>query len=170
MKRFRRNFIQRGDDLKTRFPGVTFLLFASLTISCSTHKEPVASAPSAPAPAIASSFSLEHSDWQLLELAGAPIVPNSKPSLSFELGKVAGNASCNRFTGSVTINGTNLKFGPLATTMMACPDPKISEQESTYLKALAAATRYEWHNPYLHIFCDGFDQPLQFSRAPSPNQ
>lgn len=154
--------------MKTRFPVVTFLLFAWLTVSCSTHKKPVASSPPAPAPAAASSFSLAHSDWQLLELAGAPILPNSKPSLSFfEPGKVAGNASCNRFTGSVTINGTNLEFGQLATTMMACADPKLSEQESAYLKALAAATRYEWHNPYLHIFCDGFDQPLQFSRAPS---
>ena len=155
--------------MKTRFRGHAFLLLTLLTVSCSTHKEPAASAPATPAPATAS-FSLEHSDWQLLELAGAPIVPNSKPSLSFfEPGKAAGNASCNRFTGSVTITGTSLKFGQLATTMMACPDPKLSEQESTYLKALAAATRYEWHNPYLHIFCDGFDQPLQFSRAPSPN-
>jgi heat shock protein HslJ len=157
--------------LKTRFPRLTVFLFALIASSCSTHKEPVASTPPAPAPAAAPSFSLEHSDWQLLELAGAPIVPNSKPSLSFfEPGKVAGNASCNRFTGSVKITGASLKFGQLATTMMACADPKLSEQESTYLKALAAATRYEWHNPYLHIFCDGFDQPLQFSRAPSPTQ
>jgi heat shock protein HslJ len=158
--------------LKTRFSSLTFFLFALITVSCSsTHKSAPAASSSAAASPPAARFSLEPSDWQLLDLAGAPIVPNSKPSLSFfEPGKVAGNASCNRFTGSVTITANNLKFGQLATTMMACADPKISEQESTYLKALAAATRYEWHDPYLHIFCDGFDQPLQFSRAPSSNQ
>jgi heat shock protein HslJ len=152
--------------LKAQFAGRT-LLFALITVSCSTaHKTtPAASTPPPPAPA-PTLFSLEHSDWQLLELAGAPIVPNSKPSLSFfEPGKVTGNASCNQFTGGVTITGNSLKFAPLATTMMACADPKISQQESTYLKALAAATRYEWHDPYLLIFCDGFEQPLQFSRA-----
>lgn len=156
--------------MRARFPAITLLLLAFITVSCSTHKAaPAASTPATPPSAVA--FSLEHSDWQLLELEGVPIVPNSRPSLSFfEPGKVAGNASCNRFTGSVTITGNQLKFGPLATTMMACPDPKVSQQESTYLKALAAAIRYEWHNPYLLVFCDGFDKPLQFSRAPSSNQ
>jgi heat shock protein HslJ len=121
----------------------------------------VASAPGAP-------FTLNGSEWLLADLAGTAVVYDSKASLDFlDSGRVAGNASCNRFTGSATISGNTLKFGPLATTMMACADPKVSTQETTYLKALAAATRYEWHNPYLFIFCDGFDKPLQFTRAPS---
>lgn len=150
---------------------VAFLLLTLLAASCnSSHKSPAAASAPGPAPT-ATAFSLEPSDWQLVELAGATIVRNSAPTLSFfEPGKVAGNGSCNRFTGSVTINAHDLKFGPLASTMMACPDPQVGQQESTYLKALQSATRYEWHDPYLLIFSDGFDKPLQFTRVRTPTQ
>lgn len=160
-----------GLVLNRHSAAATFLLFSLLAASCnSSHKSPPA--PSAPASAAAATaFSLDHSEWQLVELAGASIVPNSAPTLSFfEPGKVAGNASCNRFTGTVTINAHDLKFGPLVTTMMTCPDTKVGQQESTYLKALQSVTRYEWHDPYLVVFSDGFEKPLQFTRARTPGQ
>lgn len=151
-------------------PALAITVFALVSVSCSsTHKSPPAApAVTSPAPTLAP-FTLNGSEWLLADLAGTAVVPDSKASLSFiDPGRVAGNASCNRFTGTATISGNNLKFGSLATTMMACADPNVSAQETTYLKALAAASRYEWHNPYLFIFCDGFDKPLQFIRAPSP--
>lgn len=71
-------------------------------------------------------------EWLLVDLAGAPVVANSKPSLAFlDSGKVAGNASCNRFTGAVTIFRNTLKLSSLATTMMAWVDPKLGAQETT---------------------------------------
>jgi heat shock protein HslJ len=93
------------------------------------------------------------------------VVPKSVPTLAFpDVGRVAGNGSCNRFSGSVTVAGDIIKMGPLASTRMACADDHISQQEDTYLKALQAATHFSYQYPYLLIYADGFEQPLRFTR------
>lgn len=150
--------------MKRPVPRLAICLLALIGVSCSsTHKAGSASAPKA------ASFYLNGSQWLLVDLAGTPVVTDSKASLSFlDSDKVAGNASCNRFTGTVRISGNTLKLSPLATTMMACVDPKVGAQETTYLKALGAASRYEWQAPYLLIYCDGFDKPLRLTRAVLP--
>jgi len=82
-----------------------------------------------------------------------------------EEGKTAGNGSCNRFTGSVDINGNTIKFGPLAATRMMC-DPESSNQESEYLKALAGAEKYEVQNRLtLYLYVHGLEKPLRFHAA-----
>jgi heat shock protein HslJ len=104
----------------------------------------------------------------LVDLAGTPVLPGGKATLVFlDVGRVAGNASCNRFTGTMLITGDEIKMGPLATTRMACADEDINRQEETYLKALGAATRYSYQDPYLIIYVEGFDRPLRFTRSPS---
>jgi len=79
-------------------------------------------------------------DWKLTELEGTMIPRDSKAMLSFLAGEknaVAGNAGCNRLTGSVELPGNNaMKFSPLATTRMACFDQKASETEAKFLAAL----------------------------------
>jgi heat shock protein HslJ len=151
--------------MKHAFARLAICLLTLVGVSCSSaHKTVPSSAPNT------ASFSLHHSEWLLADLAGTAVVPNSRASLAFlDSGKVAGSASCNRFTGTVSISGNTLKFSPLATTMMACVDPKLGAQETTYLKALGRASRYEWQAPYLMIYCDGFDKPLRFTRAASPS-
>lgn len=104
-------------------------------------------------------------EWHLEDLGGAGIIDNSQASLAFpEAGRVAGNGSCNRFTGSVTISGETLKISPLASTRMACMSEAASNQEMKYLKALEGATRYEWKDPYLLIYSEGLEKPLRFTK------
>jgi heat shock protein HslJ len=111
-------------------------------------------------------ISLTGTEWVLTDLAGTPALPGGKATLGFpEAGHVAGNGSCNRFTGSVTIAGDQLKMGPLASTRMACMDDAVSRQEDMYFKALDAANRYSYQDPYLLIYAAGFDKPLRFTRA-----
>ena len=84
---------------------------------------------------------LSAGDWKLAELEGTFIPGDSKAMLSFMAGdknSVAGNAGCNRLTGSFELPGNNsIKFSPLATTRMACFDQKASETEAKFLAALA---------------------------------
>ncbi|HEY1471498.1 MAG TPA: META domain-containing protein [Candidatus Acidoferrum sp.] len=82
-----------------------------------------------------------------------------------EAGRAAGNASCNRFTGSAEISGDSIKFGMLASTRMACADSAVSSQETEYLKALGAAKRFELKDSTLLIYAEGYDKPLRFTRA-----
>ncbi len=58
-------------------------------------------------------------------------------------------------------------MGPLASTRMACIDNNVSKQEDTYLKALGAATRYAYQDPYLLIYAEGFANRCA-SPAPPP--
>ncbi len=130
--------------------------------ACSSTNSTKSSTPAS----TSASASLLGSEWALRDIAGTPALATPQATLQFpEAGRVAGNGSCNRFTGSVEISGRNLKFGPLASTRMACLDNGVSDQEAHYLTALGAATRYALENGDLLIYCEGYEKPLRFSRA-----
>jgi putative lipoprotein len=50
-------------------------------------------------------------------------------------GKVSGSGGCNRISGTVTVEGAHMSFGPIVSTKMACP--AFSDHESNFLAALA---------------------------------
>jgi heat shock protein HslJ len=117
-----------------------------------------------PGSAEATPFSLSASDWRLEDLVGGGVLNNTQATLTFpEANKVAGNGSCNRFFGTADIKGNAIKFGPLASSRMACPEA-VMNQETKYLEALQAAERFKWKDPYLLIYCKGFEKPLHFTR------
>lgn len=70
-------------------------------------------------------------------IAGTTLTANFTPD-----GKVNGNAGCNTYTGSYTLDGTALTVGPLATTMMAC-EQAVMDQETKFLAALQTPTTVE---------------------------
>jgi heat shock protein HslJ len=142
------------------FVGITCLAF--LMTGCnSTHKTTTNTSNPNSAP-----MSLTGTEWVLQDLAGTPALPNVKATLVFpETGRAAGNASCNRFTGSAEVSGDTIKFGALASTRMACADNAVNSQEMEYLKVLAAAKRFELKDSALLIHAEGYDKPLRFTRA-----
>lgn len=98
------------------------------------------SAASGPAATQASASStMEHRPlrgtyWKVLELRGAKaLVSDSaqEPHLNFSASelRVSGSSGCNRLMGSFEHKGSALKFGPLASTRMACLDPAMAAQE-----------------------------------------
>jgi heat shock protein HslJ len=109
-------------------------------------------------------FSLSGSEWLLEDLGGHGVIDNVQATLTFpEAGKVGGNGSCNRFFGPSQINGDHVKVGPLGSTRMACPEA-VMKQETKYLAALQAAEHFEWKDPYLLVYCKGWEKPLRFTR------
>ena len=112
------------------------------------------SAPAAPAPA-APAAALEGTEWRLVDIGGQPSPAGADSTrhpgftLLAEGRKVQGSAGCNRMTGTYQLDGQKLKFGPLATTRMACPD---MQTETAFLKALQATTRYEISGSSLMLF------------------
>jgi heat shock protein HslJ len=122
----------------------------------------------APAESGMKGFDLIGSEWKLDDLAGEKVMDRVQATLLFrETGKVAGKGSCNRFSGSAEISGNSIKFGPLISTRMACPEP-IMNQETKYLGALQAAERFEWKKPHLLVYSKGAEKPLQFTRMSAP--
>jgi heat shock protein HslJ len=111
-------------------------------------------APEAPAPA-APAAALEGTEWRLFDIGGQPAPAGADTTrhpgftLIAEGRKVQGSAGCNRMNGTYQLDGEKLKFGPLATTRMACP---AMQTETAFLKALEATTRYEVKGSSLTLY------------------
>jgi len=85
-------------------------------------------------------------DWTLTDLGGSPVSTaggGSIPTLRLtsESGALTatGMAGCNRFRGTATVSGGELRFGALVSTKMACP---ALELETRYLAALDGVRGY----------------------------
>jgi heat shock protein HslJ len=64
------------------------------------------------------------------------------PTIRFLGGQVSGTTGCNSFRGTYTLDGSDLRFSPLATTLIGCPPP-LEALEREVLDRLAAVTGYQ---------------------------
>ncbi len=81
-------------------------------------------------------------DWVVTSLDDTPLPKGADVTMTFDAGRVAGLAACNRYTGSYTLTGEGLSFGPMAGTRMACPSP-LMETESAVFAAFARITQFD---------------------------
>lgn len=119
------------------------LVLVLVTAGCASPAATAAPSPSAPASAGASASALELNGtrWRLsdyLSPDGALFtVPAAiTPLAEFKDGTLTGNAGCNTFSASYTIEGDVITLGPAASTKMACEEP-IASVENAYLAALS---------------------------------
>ena len=76
-------------------------------------------------------------EWMVTTIDGAPLVAGSEVTIAFTpQGGVAGKGSCNRYTGTMQLSGEAITMGPIASTMMACVEP-LMDQEQHFLGVLA---------------------------------
>ncbi len=85
-------------------------------------------------------------NWSLVNtiVGGDAVVPApdfANPNFTIDGTMVSGNSGCNRFNGTVTIDGNNITFGALATTRMAC-DAERMTLETTMLDIFANAATF----------------------------
>ena len=67
-------------------------------------------------------------------------------------GNLTGNAGCNNYNGTYTVNGNQITIGPLASTRKMCNDPAgIMDQETQYLAALGTAATYQIEGTALEL-------------------
>lgn len=111
---------------------------------------------------------LENSKWHLT-LFGAPdaetpVVAGSTITLEFSAdGKAGGSAGCNTYGGSYEVQGDQLLFGEMVSTLMACADAAVMEQEMVYLAALQSASRFEVTDGMLKLWYDDEQGVLVFA-------
>jgi heat shock protein HslJ len=109
--------------------------------------------------------SLIGSEWELSDLAGLPVLPDHRPTLSFlEPGRITGTGSCNRYGGAADLGEGTIKVGPLATTRMACT-PEIDAQEQAFLTALQNAHKIALVDGDLVVYTESLERPLRFRRT-----
>lgn len=119
-----------------------FLLLVSLLLSACTPQEK----------------SLQGT-WSLTaygpEGATTPAAPDSQASITFnEDGTVSGNSGCNGFGGEYSVDGDQVKFTELVSTLIACEEPLMT-QEGTVFKVLNDTASYTIDGDTLTITKDG---------------
>lgn len=107
--------------------------------------------------------SLAGPTWTLVSLNGEPAATGAQGEsvnllFSAEDGRAAGFSGCNRYSGSYetggqTETGVALKFGPMASTLMACEEG--ADLERAYLQALGSVTGYRIDSDKLVLLADG---------------
>lgn len=87
--------------------------------------------------------------WLAEDIKGKGVIDNLQTTLAVSRdGTVSGLAGCNRFSGTPTIKGQSITFGPMAVTRMACL-PAVAEQEDRFLAALGETALYRFDGSYL---------------------
>ena len=105
-------------------------------------------------------------EWHLISLGGAEMVPGTTITLGFgDDNRVFGSSGCNSYGASYSVNAGEISFGMAISTMMACMQEGVMEQEMAYLAALEAATGYELAGDQL-IITYGAGEQLIFELAP----
>ncbi|MEI2299290.1 META domain-containing protein [Ensifer sp. MJa1] len=104
---------------------------ASVSCACVTIEmaamQPVA-AENVPTPLVAT--------WLAEDIGGGGVIDNLQSTLEIrEDGTYGGMAGCNHFTGTFSLSGKKITFGPAATTRKMCV-PAVMEQERKFLDAL----------------------------------
>ena len=92
--------------------------------------------------------------WVINEMDGGGLVASEPPTLEIaEDLRVSGFAGVNRYFGTVTLDGANIKFGPLGATRMAGPQPLMT-QETRFFQAIERIVRCELKKPDVLYFFD----------------
>lgn len=78
--------------------------------------------------------------WLVQSLRGRPLPEGVRATLQIDSnGRVSAHGGCNGMGGQATIRASQIRFGPLVGTMMACPDPRM--QVENQFRAALEATR-----------------------------
>jgi heat shock protein HslJ len=108
--------------------------------------------------------------WRLTRLPGTEerVLASAQRRVTarFEAGRVDGFSGCNRFMGSYTIDQDRVTFGPLAGSMMACPEPEMA-LEAAVKNALAGTLRFAVAADGLEL-TSGAGVTLVFQAEPPP--
>lgn len=94
-------------------------------------------------------------EWKLVSYGDAssptPAVPDVETSINFdEKDKFGGNVGCNSFGSEYTVDGDQIVFGSIVSTMMFCD--ATSAQESAVLSILSdQSVKYQFNGEQLTI-------------------
>ena len=93
------------------------------------------------------------------------VLAGSRVTLLFQAGgNAGGNAGCNSYGGAYEVDGEAISFAEIVSTLMACADDGVMEQEGSYLAALQSAESFTLEDERLVIGYDGGRSSLTFVR------
>lgn len=85
---------------------------------------------------------LTGSEWELTSLRGEPPAGKSRITLRFDAGSAGGYGGCNWYGGEYALSGNEIAWKEMSSTLRACMDGALTDQEARYLEALRTVARY----------------------------
>ena len=108
-------------------------------------------------------------EWQLVQLGGRSVQPQADRfhiTFQSEEGRITGVGACNRVFGPFEEGEKRaLRIGPLASTMMACPDGKKEKKFVTAYLGDAGMLRYNSKLPIVVYTPDNVDVKYRVWKA-----
>ena len=102
--------------------------------------------------------------WLAEDIDGAGVIDDAQSTLEFGTdGRVAGRGGCNRYGGTVKVEGASILIGELFSTKMACA-PALMDQETRFTAALQAARSYRMEDTKLVLVDATGKARLRFAR------
>src|SRR5690606_24712584 len=131
---------------------------------------PETEAPEQPPEATETIVELEGTRWLLAALgepgAESPVVEGSEVTLEFRSdGQAVGSGGCNSYSSLFQVDGNTIRFEPVISTMMACAQAEVMDQEALFYQALEAASEFELDGDRLAIWYNNGQGVLRFERA-----
>ena len=138
-----------------------------------TAQPPAGPTPASAEPAGGGSEKLFAHRWALAEVAGQPVAPTGDAKeahlLFFPPNRLGGSTGCNRLNGTFELmGGGQLKFSPLATTRMMCPEPAATA-ETRFVQALGTVKTYYVTDAVLELR-DGTAVVARFRATPASSE
>jgi heat shock protein HslJ len=86
-------------------------------------------------------------------------------------GQAGGFGGCNAYSATYQAEGESLSFGEVTSTLRACADEQMTQQEQQYFEALQTASSYVLEGNQLRITYDGglltFETPIPTEPVPT---
>lgn len=102
--------------------------------------------------------------WLAEDINSAGVIDFLQTTLELnDDGTYGGMAGCNHFTGTFTVNGLRISFGPAGATRKLCA-PAVMDQENKFFKALQGELTYEVKDGILKFYTPEFHVPVRFAR------
>jgi len=95
---------------------------------------------------------LDGSAWELIELDGTPTIAGTTLTIAFAEASAGGAAGCNTYGASYRLKDDAITFSEIASTLMACMEPGVMEQESAFLAFLQDARSFAVKDGFLYIY------------------
>lgn len=150
--------------LMTLTAALMFLL-AACTASAATLPTTPSTPPETQNPA-ADRNTVYKLDWYL-DSSGiqVQVLPEAEITAQMTGSEIAGSSGCNSYSASVQVSGGQIEVGDIVSTLMACADP-VMDQEQAYLETLKSAVSFEVSGDVLTLYDDQNTVILSFTAAP----
>jgi putative lipoprotein len=114
--------------------------------------------------------SLANTRWTLLSFgppgAEEPVVADTTVTLEFDNeGQAGGTGGCNSFGAAYEVQGDQVAFSDITSTLIACEAAGVMDQESRYFQALQTAGRFNLEGDQLQIEYGDGQGVLTFARS-----